>query len=76
MIPDPVLAAVADGFRDLAATGLAQGRVLLAVRSSAAAEDGQRHSHAGQFESILNVSGLRGVWSGIRAVWALSLIHI
>ncbi len=69
-IPDPVLSAVADGFRELAAQELAEGRVLLAVRSSAASEDGRRHSHAGQFESVLNVSGLRGVWSGIRAVWA------
>lgn len=40
-----------------------------AVRSSAAGEDGARHSHAGQLESLLHVSR-EGVESAVRACWA------
>ncbi|MCO4768661.1 MAG: hypothetical protein KDA24_01430 [Deltaproteobacteria bacterium] len=69
-VPDSVLAAVAEGWRDLACDALGSGRVLLAVRSSSASEDGARHSHAGQFESVLNVSGLEATWRAIREVWA------
>ncbi len=43
---------------------------LLAVRSSAVGEDGRRHSHAGQYESLLNLRGLDAVLDGIKEVWA------
>ena len=46
-----------------------RGRI--AVRSSAAAEDGSSASFAGQFESVLGVDGgeLDAVWQAIRKVW-------
>ncbi|MGB0960425.1 MAG: PEP/pyruvate-binding domain-containing protein [Halocynthiibacter sp.] len=39
-----------------------------AVRSSARQEDGAEHSHAGQFETVLNVAA-QDVWSAARTVW-------
>jgi rifampicin phosphotransferase len=43
----------------------------LAVRSSAAAEDGAAASFAGQFESVLGVPAQpRDLWEAIRRVWA------
>jgi len=70
-IPEELVASVTTAWRELISESLADGqRVLLAVRSSAGAEDGRRHSHAGQFESVLNVSGLAATWDAIREVWA------
>lgn len=40
-----------------------------AVRSSAGVEDGQRHSFAGQFTSVLNVRGLDDVLAAVTRVW-------
>lgn len=39
-----------------------------AVRSSARQEDGAAHSHAGQFETVLNVNAA-DVWGAARQVW-------
>ncbi len=39
-----------------------------AVRSSARAEDGAQHSHAGQFDTVLNVAAA-DVWAAARQVW-------
>lgn len=73
-IPSALLAAVADHWRGLAYGSLGAAdeveRALFAVRSSAAAEDGVAHSHAGQFDSLLNIAGLEDVWRAVRAVWA------
>ena len=68
-IPAELRDAVREHWRALAFASI-EGRALFAVRSSAAAEDGRAHSHAGQFESVLNLAGLAPVWDGIRAVWA------
>ena len=43
-----------------------------AVRSSANVEDSQTQSYAGQFLSLLNVSGPEGILDAIRQVWASS----
>jgi len=49
----------------------AVGRGPLAVRSSAAGEDGERSSFAGQFETILGVAPDEdAVWDAVRRVWA------
>jgi phosphohistidine swiveling domain-containing protein len=69
-LPEALLRGGAAMWRELACGALEGGRVLLAVRSSAAAEDGARHSHAGQFDSVLNVSGLSATWAATRLVWA------
>lgn len=42
---------------------------LVAVRSSAVGEDGAHHSHAGQYESRLNLCGLDAVLDAIKEVW-------
>ncbi|MGW3360289.1 phosphoenolpyruvate synthase [Streptomyces bungoensis] len=42
----------------------------VAVRSSGAEEDGDRHSFAGQFDSFLNVRGLDEVTAHVRRCWA------
>lgn len=69
-LPDRLLSEGAHAWRELASAALGEGgRVLLAVRSSAANEDGRHHSHAGQFESVLNVSGLADTWRAVREVW-------
>ena len=45
------------------------GAPLFAVRSSALGEDGAGRSHAGQFESVLNLA-TTGVADAVRTVWA------
>ena len=73
-IPPPLLEAVVAHWRPLVYTPLGDPRVsehaLFAIRSSAASEDGKAHSHAGQFDSILNVAGIELTWGAIRQVWA------
>lgn len=40
-----------------------------AVRSSTNIEDGSTYSHAGQFETILNVKGAPSIYEAIRQIW-------
>jgi hypothetical protein len=51
---------------DDAIAGLGSGP--FAVRSSARAEDGADHSHAGQFDTFLNVAA-KDVWEAAKKVW-------
>ncbi|WP_315724857.1 MULTISPECIES: phosphoenolpyruvate synthase [unclassified Bradyrhizobium] len=46
------------------------GTHAVAVRSSGADEDGLTHSHAGQYESFLNVKGLDEVYIAVKRCWA------
>ncbi|MSQ00784.1 MAG: hypothetical protein EXR71_02700 [Myxococcales bacterium] len=45
-------------------------RQTLAVRSSAAGEDGARRSHAGQLHSVIGVRGDEALEAAVRQVWA------
>ncbi|MGD9376025.1 MAG: PEP/pyruvate-binding domain-containing protein [Anaerolineae bacterium] len=40
-----------------------------AVRSSASIEDGQDHSFAGQFKTLLDVQGVDGIAQAVQEVW-------
>jgi phosphohistidine swiveling domain-containing protein len=51
-------------------TGIIQPGKLYAVRSSANIEDSLEHSFAGQFSTILDVSGVGNVLKAIQDVWA------
>lgn len=64
-LPENVRAMLAEA---LLAAGL-EG-VPLAVRSSAATEDGAQQSFAGQFDTVLGVTGADGVAYALRRVWA------
>lgn len=60
-----VTTAPCDGL-DVALASLGPGP--FAVRSSARAEDGAEHSHAGQFDTVLNVAA-PDVWAAAQKVW-------
>ncbi len=40
-----------------------------AVRSSSELEDGSKHSYAGQFTTVLNVSGKKAILDAVTKVW-------
>jgi phosphohistidine swiveling domain-containing protein len=67
-------AKIPEALRIEVATALASAgleNALLAVRSSASAEDSAARSFAGQFDSILGVAGGAGpLWDAVRRVWA------
>lgn len=46
------------------------GHPPVAVRSSATDEDGELASAAGQYDSVLGVSGPEAVWAAVHACWA------
>jgi pyruvate,water dikinase len=74
-IPDALRSALAASYQQLLAAPLLSGAAdsgapLFAVRSSAVGEDGALHSHAGQFETLLNLRGIDAIEDAIRAVWA------
>ncbi|WP_246010811.1 phosphoenolpyruvate synthase [Nocardia mexicana] len=63
----PLPPVVADRVRDACAR---LGDVAVAVRSSAAVEDGAGYSFAGQFDSLLNRRGVEAVGAAVLACWA------
>ncbi|MFR9806140.1 PEP/pyruvate-binding domain-containing protein [Pseudonocardia sp. RS010] len=70
---DPGLS-VSQGLRDALAWHLARmGDPAVAVRSSAASEDAAGGSAAGQYESVLAVSGAPAVAEAVRVCWVSSL---
>jgi phosphohistidine swiveling domain-containing protein len=62
-VPEQLREAIEDAYRRL-------GPVPVAVRSSATAEDSARASFAGQFDSLLGVSGAEDVVAAVKACWA------
>ncbi|MGW0247795.1 phosphoenolpyruvate synthase [Nocardia goodfellowii] len=62
-LPEAIRALILDGYARL-------GAGPIAVRSSVLAEDGARHSYAGQFDSYLNVNGAAAVLERVRDCWA------
>lgn len=66
-IPPDIAASILDAYRGL---GTAASPALVAVRSSATAEDSAATSFAGMFESFLNVQGDDRLVGAVRACWA------
>ena len=62
-MPPAIAAAIHDAYRAL-------GGGLVAVRSSALAEDGQATSFAGQHETFLDISGNDALLTAVRRCWA------
>ncbi len=74
-LPESVQLGVRGAIRRLAALplerrGKKERPVLFVVRSSAGGEDGAERSHAGQYESLLNLSGEDRIFGALRSVWA------
>lgn len=66
-VPSVIAAPILDAYRGL---GTAASPALVAVRSSATAEDSAATSFAGMFESFLNVQGEDGLLDAVRGCWA------
>ena len=74
-LPEALARLLADAYGELLRTPLLPdiadtGAPLFAVRSSAVGEDGGDRSHAGQFESLLNLRGVGRIRDAVREVWA------
>jgi len=63
-MPDTIAQAIHEAYLGLGADAL------VAVRSSAASEDGETASFAGQHETFLNVQGINAVTGHVRQCWA------
>lgn len=69
-IPDDISRAIERAYDELAAHGSGESEPLVAVRSSATAEDTADFSFAGMFESVLGVRGKPAVLEAVRRCWA------
>ena len=67
-LPPPLASAISDAYRVLEQT--TDGELLVAVRSSATAEDLPDASFAGQQETFLNIHGIEHVLDAVRRVYA------
>ncbi len=67
-LPEPLIAAVARAYRDLAAADGGPARV--AIRSSSCDEDTEAAMRAGEFETYLNVRGEGALLDHLRLTWA------
>lgn len=68
-VPDAIADAVLAAYQEMTPDD-GQGPPLVAIRSSATAEDTAQHSFAGMFESFLNVQGAQAVLENVKACWA------
>jgi pyruvate,water dikinase len=66
-VPDDVIGAIDDAYRQLRADGSRDVRV--AVRSSATVEDTAQYSFAGMFRTTLNVTGSQAVVAAVKDCW-------
>ena len=68
-VPDAIAAQIIAAYETLAPND-GHGPPLVAVRSSATAEDTAQHSFAGMFESFLNVQGAQALLENVKECWA------
>ncbi len=68
-IPPGIAGSVADAYEELS-DQCRDLNVPVAVRSSATGEDGAESSFAGQFETVLGVSGVEDVLDAVKVCWA------
>ncbi|HEX4932310.1 MAG TPA: PEP/pyruvate-binding domain-containing protein, partial [Gemmatimonadaceae bacterium] len=69
-VPAEIARGVLDAYHALRTDQTREGTPLVAVRSSATAEDSAQTSFAGMFESFLNVSGDAALLDAVRHCWA------
>ena len=69
-LPDELVREIDAAYRRLAASTPGTGDPLVAVRSSATAEDTAEYSFAGMFESVLGVKGRDALIQAIKRCWA------
>jgi pyruvate,water dikinase len=69
-VPNDLSEAIAAAYQRLGVEAGGKSDVLVAVRSSATAEDTAEFSFAGMFESVLGVRGLPSLLDAVRVCWA------
>jgi phosphoenolpyruvate synthase/pyruvate phosphate dikinase len=67
-VPEAVRAGVGDAYRQLADL-IGEPEPSVAVRSSATGEDGQDASFAGQYDTLLNITGIDALLAAIETIW-------
>ena len=68
-LPNEIELSLISAYRALAGTE-EDSEIPVAVRSSASGEDSKEASFAGQYESFLNIQGLKPLVNALRQVWA------
>lgn len=69
-VPQDLTEAIASAYAQLGVAADGKSNAVVAVRSSATAEDTTEFSFAGMFESVLGVRGLPSLLDAVRVCWA------